>query len=95
MKTNTDLIYEVKYWDRNPPNALLRQTLERLHLSGVNYETEEHRNYHCILAIVSPKQISENLMEQMETFIEKNPDFNYSDIDIKYITEESITTVNV
>ena len=94
LKNNIDLIYEVKYWDKKPSNTLLRQTLEHLHLAGINYETEEHRNYHCILAIVSPKQISEDLMEQIETFIEKSPGLNYSDIDIKYITEESITIVN-
>ena len=94
LKDSVDLIYEVKYWDRRPPNTLLRQTLERLHLAGINYETEEHRNYHCILAIVAPKQISEKLMEQIETFIEKNPELHYTDIDIKYITEESITAMS-
>ncbi|MBQ7343937.1 MAG: hypothetical protein IJW53_04135 [Clostridia bacterium] len=94
LKTNTDLIYEVKYWDRKPPNNLLRQTLERLHLAGVNYETEEHRNYHCILAIVAPQQITDSLMEQVETFIEKYPELNFSDIDIKYVAEESLTDLN-
>ena len=94
LKTSTDIIYEVKYWDRKPQNDLVHQTLKRLHSSGVNYEKEKLRDYRCILAIVVPQQIIDDVIEQVELFIEKFPEFNFSDININYVTEESLTNLD-
>ena len=90
LKTNVDFIYEVKYWDRIPQNHILQQTVERLHNAGINYKNSEHRNYHCVLAIVSPKDITESLLRRVEVFLEKQPECNYKDVEIKYISEESL-----
>lgn len=90
LKTDIDSIYEVKYWENIPPSALLQQTLERVHKAGANYKSIEGRNYHSILAIICPKEMLDNHTKRINTFLEKHPEFNYSDIEIKIISEESL-----
>ena len=89
-QTNTDLIYEIKYWSNIPPHMILRQTLERLHQAGLNYKDTEQRNYQGILVVICPKEISEKVINRIESFLEKYPEYRFDEIEIKCRTEESL-----
>lgn len=55
---DTDIIYEVKYWQR-PYKNLIIQTLERLKDSCLQYQTTRCKNFKCNLLVVVPKDSTE------------------------------------
>lgn len=86
-KDNIDLIFELKYWKQPHSARLFAQTVERLYAAGVNYETIKHRNFRCILLIIT----SENSIEKMRSIIEHSSSaFDLSKVEVQYITEEEL-----
>lgn len=56
--SDTDVIYEVKYWQR-PYKNLILQTLERLKDSCLQYQTARRKNFKCNLMVVVPQNSTE------------------------------------
>lgn len=62
---------------------------ERIYDAGVNYETIAHRNYRCIVVIVTPKEELPRLENIVETYCKAHRG-NASRIEIKCMAEESL-----
>ena len=73
MTNNIDIIYEIKYWKDQPSETVLANTLKRLYNAGVNYEGLKHRNFHCILAVITSK----DAIERMRSLAERIASDNY------------------
>ena len=62
---------------------------ERVYDSGVNYETIAHRNFRCVVVIVTPKEELPRLENIVETYCKAHRE-NANRIDIKCMAEESL-----
>ena len=87
---NIDLIFEIKYLKIAAGNSRrIYDVFERVYDSGVNYETIAHRNFRCIVVMVTPKEELPRLENIVETYC-KAPRENASRIEIKCMAEESL-----
>ncbi len=87
---NIDLIFEIKYMKIAGGNSRrIYDVFERVYDSGVNYETIAHRNFRCIVVIVTPKAELSRLENIVETYC-KTHEENASRIEIKCMAEESL-----
>lgn len=87
---NIDLIYEIKFWRQPRTIQMLRVTLERLYRAGANYETIKHRNFTCVLAIVTPQETIPSIRRWVESLSHEGTEYDISKIEIQYIAAESI-----
>lgn len=87
---NTDMIVEVKYWGSDTHfSSKIYELFHHFHNAGINYETIAHRNFRCIVAIVTPK----DQLPKLETIVEKYRKSHADDLDhmeIKCLAEETL-----
>ena len=87
---NIDLIVEIKYLKIAAGNSrMIYDVFERVYNSGVNYETIAHRNFKCVVVIVTPKEELPRLENIVETYCKAHRE-NASRIEIKCMAEESL-----
>ena len=87
-KDNIDILFEVKYWRQIPPTHITNSLASKIFSAGQNYEMETHRNFHCVIIIVVPKQHLERIKDNLVTRIE-NSKVNWT-TEIQYIAEEDL-----
>lgn len=87
---NIDIIFEIKYMKIAAGNSRrIYDLFERVYDSGVNYETIAHRNFRCVVVIVTPKEELPRLENIVETYCKAHRE-NANRIDIKCMAEESL-----
>ena len=87
---NIDLIVEIKYLKIAAGNSrMIYDVFERVYNSGVNYETIAHRNFRCIVVMVTPKEELPRLENIVETYCKVHKE-STSRIEIKCMAEESL-----
>ena len=87
---NTGLIVEIKYLKIAAGNSrMIYDVFERVYNSGVNYETIAHRNFRCIVVMVTPKEELPRLENIVETYCKVHKE-SASRIEIKCMAEESL-----
>lgn len=87
---NIDLIFETKYMKIAAGNSRrIYDVFERVYDSGINYETIAHRNFKCVVVIVTPKEELPRLENIVETYCKAHRE-NASRIEIKCMAEESL-----
>jgi len=85
-----DLIVEVKYWQVAAGiSRRLYEFLDHFYEAGINYETIAHRNFRCIVALVTPKDQLPRLETIVETYCKAHRE-NASHIEIKCFAEEAL-----
>lgn len=89
---NIDLIYEIKYWKRSQPVQLIYRALTQLYNAGLNYETTKHRNFKCILVIVTSGDNLDSMQKRVDGLREKSL-HEFSTVEIKCIAEESLRAI--
>lgn len=88
---NIDIIVEVKYWRTLAGNSRrIHNLVEFLYSAGVSYETIAHRNFKCIVAIVTPKDQLPRLEGLVETYLQKTHSENSNKIEIRCFAEEAL-----
>lgn len=84
---NVDYLIEVKYW-RNPISpSRSKEVISYLFKSGENYENHAHRNFQCILAIVTPKRNKDRLKQLLSPWVEE---IGEGKITLMIISEEEL-----
>lgn len=87
---NIDLVFEIKYIKVAAGNSRrIYDIFERVYNSGTNYETIAHRNFKCVVVIVTPKEELPRLENIVETYCKAHRE-NASRIEIKCMAEESL-----
>lgn len=87
---NIDLVFEIKYIKVAAGNSRrIYDIFERVYNSGTNYETIAHRNFKCVVVIVTPKEELPRLENIVETYCKAHRE-NTSRIEIKCMAEESL-----
>lgn len=87
---NIDLIFEIKYMKIAAGNSSrIYDVFERVYYSGINYETIAHRNFRCVVVIVTPKEELPRLENIVETYCKAHRE-NANRIEIKCMAEESL-----
>lgn len=87
---NIDLIMDVKYWkSAMGVSKRLHDMLGRFYDSGINYETIAHRNFRCILIIVTAKDQLPYLETNIERYRQAHRDIE-SLVEIKCFAEEAL-----
>lgn len=87
---NVDLVVEIKYYKFAAGNSRrLYDVFERFSGAGVNYETIAHRNFRCIVVVVTPKEQLPKLETIVETYCRAHRE-NAGKIEIKPIAEEAL-----
>lgn len=87
---DTDLIFEIKYCRQAPGmSPLLYKTFDRMYDMGLKYQTVAHRNFKCIVVVVTPKEHLPRLENIVDTYCKAHSD-NASRIEIKCMAEESL-----
>ncbi|MBQ7323600.1 MAG: hypothetical protein IJW96_03455, partial [Clostridia bacterium] len=75
------------YW-RNPiPSSRAKEVISYLFKSGENYENHAHRNFQCILAIVTPKRNKDRLKQLLSPWVEE---IGEGKITLMIISEEEL-----
>ena len=93
-RDNIDRIYELKVWKSNPNPVLLRKVFERLYNSGVSYESITCRNFKCILVIVAPRNILEEIEQSVAKARRIYDEKSFGYIDVECIPEEKLLVRN-
>lgn len=89
-KDNIDLVVEVKYWQvAMGISRRLYDFLDHFYEAGINYETIAHRNFRCIVVLVTPKDQLPRLETIVETYCKAHRE-NASHIEIKCFAEEAL-----
>ena len=89
-KDNCDLIFEIKYCRHAAGmSPRLYETFNKIYDMGVKYETVAHRNFKCIVVVVTPKEHLPRLENIVDTYCKAHRD-NASRIEIKCMAEESL-----
>ncbi len=90
QRNNIDLIFEIKYL-RNVADAknLLKRSLNRFYDAGVKYEAIAHRNFKCIVVLVTTKDQVSRLHAKIEEYRYEQRE-NVSQIEIKCFAEEEL-----
>ena len=88
---NIDLIYEIKIWRQPRSTQMLRTTFERLYSAGVNYETLKHRNFRCVLVIVTTTANLSEMEQWVQRFSHDGVEYDFSNIQIEYVAEEMLS----
>lgn len=87
---NIDIIFEIKYMKIAAGNSRrIYDLFERVYDSGVNYETIAHRNFRCVVVMVTPKEELPRLENIVETYCKAYRE-NANRIEIKCMAEESL-----
>lgn len=87
---NIDLVFQIKYIKVAAGNSRrICDIFERVYNSGTNYETIAHRNFKCVVVIVTPKEELPRLENIVETYCKAHRE-NASRIEIKCMAEESL-----
>lgn len=87
---NIDLVFEIKYIKVAAGNSRrIYDIFERAYNSGTNYETIAHRNFKCVVVIVTPKEELPRLENIIEAYCKAHRE-NASRIEIKCMAEESL-----
>ena len=87
---NCDLIFEIKYCHQAAGMApRLYRTFNEIYDMGIKYETVAHRNFKCIVVIITPKEHLPRLENIVDTYCIAHRD-NASRIQIKCMAEESL-----
>lgn len=87
---NIDLIFEIKYMKIATGNSRrIYDVFEHVYDSGINYETIAHRNFRCVVVIVTPKEELPRLENIVETYCKAHSE-NANRIEIKCMAEESL-----
>ena len=88
---NIDVIVEVKYYRTVAAiSKRLYDFFEHFYDAGVNYETIAHRNFECVVAIVTSKDQLPQLEKIVETYLQRTHPENVNKIEIKCIAEEAL-----
>ncbi len=87
---NTDIIFEIKYWKQPRTTQMLRTSIERLYNAGVNYEVLKHRNFRCVLAIITTLDNIGVMQKWVEHISHEESNYDFSKIEIQYVAEENI-----
>lgn len=90
LKDNIDLIYEIKYLRKTVAIQKMRQIIQNLYEAGVNYETEKHRNFRCILLIVTPVINIDVLRDRWNGMLGEKSNKDISFLQVKFLPEESL-----
>ena len=88
---NIDIIYEIKVWKQPRSAQMLRTSLERLYKAGVNYETLKHRNFRCILVIVTTNEFLREMEQWVNRFSHNETEYDFSNIHVEYVSEEDLS----
>lgn len=86
---NTDLIVEIKYFRAAINVKRLYDVFEHIHDAGVNYETIAHRNFKCIVIVVTPKEQLPRLEAIVEAYNNTHEE-SVGKLEIKCMTEEAL-----
>ena len=78
----------------NPNPVLLCKVLERLYNSGVSYESVTCRNFKCILVIVAPCNILEEIEQSVAKARRIYDEKSFGYIDVECIPEEKLLVRN-
>lgn len=87
---NTDIIFEIKYWKQPGTTQMLRTSIERLYNAGVNYEVLKHRNFRCVLTIITTLDNIGVMQKWVEHISREESNCDFSKIEIQYVAEENI-----
>ena len=89
-KDNVDFLFEIKYWTQIPPRNVLNRIIERMGKMGIAYESTVHRNFRCILMIVTPEASKKIISSSCNKYL-----INSSiPIDVKVLTENNLKGTN-
>ena len=69
---------------------MLRTSIERLYNAGVNYEVLKHRNFRCVLAIITTLDNIGVMQKWVEHISHEESNYDFSKIEIQYVAEENI-----
>ena len=87
-ETNTDIIYEIKYWERVPLLLLVTRVFENLKIMMNNYKQLQQRDCKITLVIVSPQNVIDKLRDRVNGMAQ-TPNWNFP-VAIEYIPKESL-----
>lgn len=89
-KDSCDLIFEIKYYRQAAGiSPRLYKTFNEIYDMGLKYQTVAHRNFKCIVVVVTPKEHLPRLENIVDTYCKAHRD-NASKIEIKCMSEESL-----
>lgn len=87
---DVDLVVEVKYFRRAASiSHCIYNTFEKMYEAGLRYQKVVHRDFKCIVIMVTPKEELPRLENIVETYRKVHIE-NASRIDIKCMAEESL-----
>lgn len=87
---DVDLVVEVKYYRRATGiSRCIYDTFEKMYESGLRYQKVAHRDFKCIVIVVTPKKELPRLENIVETYCKAHRE-NANRIDIKCMAEESL-----
>lgn len=85
-----DLIFEIKFCRQAAGmSPRLYKTFNEIYDMGLKYQTVAHRNFRCIVVVVTPKEHLPRLENIVDTYCKAHSD-NASRIEIKCMAEESL-----
>lgn len=89
-KDDCDFIFEIKYCRQAAGmSPRLYKTFNEIYDMGLKYQTVAHRNFKCIVVVVTPKEHLPRLENIVDTYCKAHRD-NASRIEIKCMAEESL-----
>jgi hypothetical protein len=89
-KDDCDLIFEIKYCRQAAGmSPRLYKTFDGIYDMGLKYQIVAHRNFKCIVVVVTPKEHLPRLENIVDTYCKAHRD-NASKIEIKCMAEESL-----
>ncbi len=85
-----DLIFEIKYYQQAiSANLLINKNLDKIYDMGIKYQTVTHRDFKCLLIIITPKEQLPRLEKIVNSYYETNKEYK-NKIEIKCLSEESL-----
>lgn len=89
-RDNCDLIFEIKFYRQSAGmSPRLYKTFNEIYDMGLKYQTVAHRNFRCIVVVVTPKEQLPKLERIIDTYYNAYRD-NANKIEIKCMAEESL-----
>lgn len=90
LNDEPDLVFEIKYCRQAAGmSPRLYQTFDKIYDMGLKYQTVAHRDFKCIVVIITPKEHLARMENIVETYCKAHKE-TASHIQIKCMAEESL-----